>query len=188
MGILLHRDKEYIKAGEYLKRAENIGPVSEELLFALGSNYEALNKNDTALAYFEKVLAVSPNMISALIKAAVLNMQLKRNEHADKYLDRLVNYSPGDTRLLNSIAYLCADRENYSRAEIYYKRLLRLIPGNGAILYNLDSMSGYQHNKAKALELLSQALISMPALKKSAKMDRAFECIRTERKFCLITK
>jgi len=187
LGVLFHREKDYIRAGEYLHRAEAIAPRSDAILIALGNNCQSSDQKENAVGYFEKVLTDKPNMVPVLYNAAVLYLQLKKYDKANAYLDRLTGYDPDNIRILNSIAYLCADKDNYSQAEVYYKRLLKLSPGNGAVLYNLASMSAYQHKQVAALKFLSRAITSMPNLKKTAKKDKAFDCIRAEKEFNNIT-
>ena len=156
----------YLKAIDDLQEAERLDSDNPEVLYNLGVSYCRMNKYDSAISYFEKLLKlpytfvdlITVNILHAY--ALILNGDIRG---AIKYISDALNLSPNNTVLLNMLGYCYEQQNRYEEAIAVFRKIIEIDRHN----YNAYNSLAYifaltEDNLNEALKFAKIALESNP--------------------------
>ena len=118
----------YIKMGEYKKalllceKAVNMEPLSLDINYGLAVCYQALGKNDEALAVYNKVLGLDSEYHAAYVNAGFAYLALKNTAKAIEYFSAAIKLQPLDKQLYYNRAMAYEMAGDLKLAEADYKQ------------------------------------------------------------------
>lgn len=98
------RSSQWQEALDNCNQAIELNPKSTHALYGRGSALMNLDRQDEALAAFEKVIELEPINQEALLAAAVVASKQGKNDISDKYLKEYLALNPGDIQVRLNIA------------------------------------------------------------------------------------
>ena len=184
LGINQSKKGNYLSAIELYKRAEImlerlISPCDnspEGIYTNLGSSYRSIGKSDSAIYYFEKVLAASKErndktmMANAYINLSNIQYSLGEYETMKKYLLQAMQYYEEENNkngLLTAYTNLASSytsTKDYDNALLFFYKadslstILNLLNKKGLIYHNIGSIYFDKEAYDKGLEYLEKSL------------------------------
>jgi tetratricopeptide (TPR) repeat protein len=108
----------------YLQLALYLEPDHAMALLSLADLYEAMKKQDLAIAVYERVPETSPLRRNAEIQMAIDLDALERTEEAKQHLQKLIEANPGDVEAILALGNLLRERKQYAEcADVYGKAI-----------------------------------------------------------------
>lgn len=104
-----------------------------------GQQALALNQQEEALEYFQKVLGIYPDIRGLHLSMGLLYLQEKNYEQAATHLEKALQQEDSFVPAINLGAAFSGLKE-YDRAETYFKRAMELQPGNPQCHKNLADL------------------------------------------------
>jgi tetratricopeptide (TPR) repeat protein len=108
----------------YLQLALYLEPNHAMALLSLADLYEAMKKQDLAIAVYERVPETSPLRRNAEIQMAIDLDALERTDDAKQHLSKLIEANPGDVEAILALGNILRERKQYGEcAEVYGKAI-----------------------------------------------------------------
>ena len=134
MSELYYKKRDYTDLIKSLKKAIKYSSSQEQIrrsYFIIGQSYMNLNKNDSALVYFQKSIDTKANNFTDIyLDAKLKSSSLKKQELDEDYFNRLLR-QPRNLMASSKINYYYAlnsyEKGNYNISEIQLKKSLRQI-------------------------------------------------------------
>lgn len=104
-----------------------------------GQQALAMNQQEEALEYFQKVLGIYPDIRGMQLSVGLIYLQQKNYEQAAAHLEKALQEEDSFVTAINLGAALIGLKE-YDRAETYFKRAMELEPGNPQCHKNLADL------------------------------------------------
>ena len=132
MSELYYKKRDYTDLIKSLKKAINYSSSQEQIrrsYFIIGQSYMNLNKNDSALVYFQKSIDTKANNFTDIyLDAKLKSSSLKKQELDEDYFNRLLR-QPRNLMASSKINYYYAlnsyEKGNYNISEIKLKKSLK---------------------------------------------------------------
>jgi tetratricopeptide (TPR) repeat protein len=157
--------------------------VNLEYLYNIGVSHAKRGNPRDAIFYFDKVLEVEPNHLSALAnKGNALGKLGKYDQAITCYDIILKDKSDHMTCLLNkglALHYL----GRYDQAITCYDRILSHMPDNASVLYHKACTKSLQNDSEQTLALLEKAILFDSEYAKKASMDKDFTSMQDDPRF-----
>ena len=158
----------------YLQKALTIHPLLKNALLNLGNAEVYLNNTDTAIAYYNRALAIDPsfkdaenNLFIAYRAAGRRAGEKERNlEKSIDYLEKALKLNAGDYETLRLLGVAHGMKGEHSLAIDYFTKALALDNMNAMANYNLGIAYRAAGNMEMANVYLTKAFQINPALKK----------------------
>jgi hypothetical protein len=133
-------------------------PNSPRFNNMMGLELRAQNKNNEALAYFEKAVKSNPNHVPALVNLGMEYAHFGRQEEAGNILEKALVLEPGTlatyANLMSVYRTIGAHDKNIAIAE----KAMQRFPQSAAIMWNAANAYHMAGNMAKADELRAKAV------------------------------
>ena len=134
MSELYYKKRDYTALIKSLKKAVKYSSDQEQIrrsFFIIGQSFINLNKNDSALVYFQKSIHTKANNFTDIYLDAKLKLSLLKKQEIDEdYFNKMLN-QPRNLTALSKINYYYAlhsfDNGNYNDSEIQLKKSLKQI-------------------------------------------------------------
>jgi tetratricopeptide (TPR) repeat protein len=150
-----------------LQRLEDFGARNPqfaiEMLIARAQLLNSLQRDDEALAVFDKAIVFRPELEGLVLARAALLLSMDRLDDSIKAYREAVKRWPRSATTLNALGYTLADRTTeYSEAEKHIRKALKLDPENPAIIDSLGWVLFKRGNHTEAIEQLEIAYTKFP--------------------------
>ena len=134
MSELYYKKRDYTALIKSLKKAVKYSSDQEQIrrsFFIIGQSFINLNKNDSALVYFQKSIYTKANNFTDIYLDAKLKLSLLKKQEVDEdYFNKMLK-QPRNLTALSKINYYYAlhsfDNGNYNDSEIQLKKSLKQI-------------------------------------------------------------
>ena len=134
MSELYYKKRDYTALIKSLKKAVKYSSDQEQIrrsFFIIGQSFINLNKNDSALVYFQKSVYTKANNFTDIYLDAKLKLSLLKKQEIDEdYFNKMLK-QPRNLTALSKINYYYAlhsfDNGNYNDSEIQLKKSLKQI-------------------------------------------------------------
>jgi len=134
MSELYYKKRDYTALIKSLKKAVKYSSDQEQIrrsFFIIGQSFINLNKNDSALVYFQKSIHTKANNFTDIYLDAKLKLSLLKKQEIDEdYFNKMLK-QPRNLTALSKINYYYAlhsfDNGNYNDSEIQLKKSLKQI-------------------------------------------------------------
>ena len=134
MSELYYKKRDYTALIKSLKKAVKYSSDQEQIrrsFFIIGQSFINLNKNDSALVYFQKSIYTKANNFTDIYLDAKLKLSLLKQQEVDEdYFNKMLK-QPRNLTALSKINYYYAlhsfDNGNYNDSEIQLKKSLKQI-------------------------------------------------------------
>ena len=134
MSELHYKKGDYAALIKSLKKAVKYSSDQEQIrrsFFIIGQSFINLNKNDSALVYFQKSIYTKANNFTDIYLDAKLKLSLLKKQEIDEdYFNKMLK-QPRNLTALSKINYYYAlhsfDNGNYNDSEIQLKKSLKQI-------------------------------------------------------------
>ncbi|MGB7069946.1 MAG: tetratricopeptide repeat protein [Pyrinomonadaceae bacterium] len=143
---------------EALENAEN-EPNNFEAQMTAGEMYSKIGRNDKAIEFFAKGVAIMPTDFTANIVLANAYFDTKQFDAAEKYYAIALEIDPKDVNARTDLGTTYIERQppDYRRGIEQFKGVLELDPKHEATLYNL----GVAYFRSGDLDSAKAALIKL---------------------------
>jgi len=150
-----------------LQRLEDFGARNPQfaidMLIARAQLLNSLQRDDEALAVFDKAIVFRPELEGLVLARAALLLSMDRVEDSIKAYREAVKRWPRSATTLNALGYTLADRTTeYSEAEKHIRSALKMDPENPAIIDSLGWVLFKRGNYTEAAEQLDIAYKKFP--------------------------
>lgn len=173
LGILLDRAGAYPDAKTALLRAHELSPRKQSILFEMGLNAFAQNKNEEALAFFKEAYELEPAYPEARIYYASALIRLAQDAEADALLAPLIE---AGTLSDQRIASAYAGRGRYDKVTTIWEAFVAKNPENSDARFLLAGAYYSGGDKAGAIRTLEALKRDIPA--SAAQVDTLIPQVR----------
>lgn len=152
MGIAYKKKGSYEKALEYMKKIQEISPLSTSIYSEISNIYSAMGNWKEALAWIEKIDKLKPNNYQIQIYYA--NYYLQKNDHkkAMTYLEAAKSIQPRSTAPYEVIGKLSLMSGNLDEALSNFQKCTDLEPRK-AVCHNLSARTYLRKKDISAAQL-----------------------------------
>ncbi len=183
--IYSEKDKEYEKAEQLIKRAIELNPRDESLLFNLGSLHATKGEFKLAIDCFNKVITLNPLNFNARLylerakqeheRQILISQEIDKNnkffENAKKLMEQKkfkeaivefkkdLKFNPQSSKINFHIALCYSLLNNIDKAIPYYENALKIQPENISILNNLGLCYLKLNQNQKAKKYFKKSLL-----------------------------
>jgi len=141
LGRLKYSDQKFESAIKCFQRTLQIEPRSVKAENNLGLAYEALNRNEDAMAAYRAAIdlektSAHPSEQPIFNLGAIL---LKNGDpgQAERLLRQAILIAPKDPEIHEKLGDLCAQRRQFDEARVEYQKAIAISPNNGSLHYLL---------------------------------------------------
>jgi putative PEP-CTERM system TPR-repeat lipoprotein len=155
--------KQYGKALDNLKKANEKNPDNPEIKIEIARTYESLNEPETAMEILEDIETSNSGHVPAYFFQSVIMEKTGEKEAAVEKHKRVLELSPDYIPSLNNLAYLYAD--GYGPIEEALKmaqKAKELAPGNGSVTDTLGWVLYKNADYSGALKQFIEATYYLP--------------------------
>ena len=138
--------------GTYVRRVD----LAEEY-FNIGNAFYDLEAYENATEYYQKALALDPELVRANFNLARAYIETGVYEDAIVILEELQDDDPENALVLETLAYAYSKRERYDEALELYEEVLGASPFRVSALYSAGVLHRRLDNTERARELLEKA-------------------------------
>jgi Tfp pilus assembly protein PilF len=128
------------------------------LCLATAQQFEQGNRPVEAVAQYERVLSLQPDMPGVSARLAVLHGRLANHELASRHFQKALAQSPRDGRLWNAFGYHHYQNGRWSEAERAFRESCRLDPKLERNQVNLGLALAQQNRLGEAFEAFTKAV------------------------------
>jgi tetratricopeptide (TPR) repeat protein len=127
-GMFLHA-AEYLDAAEPAYRnAQRLVPGDVRWPYYLGHLYIGRGDTARAIASFERVVALRPDELPALVRLGRLHHDQGRTDDAERYFARAHTVDPSSVAVLAALGQVALARDDYATASAHLERALAIDP------------------------------------------------------------
>lgn len=113
----------------YLQMALYLKPEQPFALAALANVYEAMKRNEAAIATYDRIPKDTPLQSAIEIRKALNLNQLERVDEAKALLEKLAAADPTDVRALDALGTIMRGHKRFQEAVEYYSRIIATLGG-----------------------------------------------------------
>lgn len=156
LGRRAFNEHNFIKAGEYLKKADSL-IIDDEIKTMLGETLLAQKQNSEALQKFYQAIQTNEHNITALVNIADLEAQNRNFKEAEKYYHKAIETDSRNLRAhANYANMLCQNKRTLEALEEYQNAVI-ISPQSPELSYNLALILKTLEEYEQALDLMFNA-------------------------------
>jgi arylsulfatase A-like enzyme/Tfp pilus assembly protein PilF len=159
---IAHDENQFAAAVSILEGVLNEDPKVIDAWFMLGNMYARQNRQEEAIGYFKRALALKPDDEEAVINMAHAYRRLGRDEEALVGFRRFLELDPKNAQVHYEIAQILLDRGENAGAAVELHQALALQPSMAAARNALGVVALNEGDLARAEQEIRQALAEKP--------------------------
>lgn len=161
-GIALFETQNYEKAVEFLEKAIESSPENMTAKVCLALSYQALDKNDAALAQFNAIFKENPNLASLRFDYANLLADMsKENEAIEEYKKYATAY-PDDSRVYKNMGIVYQRLKDYDNAINSYEKVMAMGVKDDDVFKSAAACYHFKKDYVHAVKYYDELLVSNP--------------------------
>jgi len=137
-------------------------PNSPRFNNMMGLELRAQNKNNEALAYFEKAVQANPNHVPALVNLGMEYAHFNRQQEAGAILEKALVLEPGTLATYANLMSVYRSTGAHDKNIAIAEKAMQRFPQSAAIMWNAANAYQMAGNMARANELRAKALAIDP--------------------------
>jgi len=157
--------------------------INLEYFYSIGLGHAKRGKPRDAIFYFDKVLAVNPTHLNALINKGNALGKIGRYNDAISSYDTVLRLKSNHVICLLNKGLALHYLQRYDEAITCYDKILSLEPEHTGALYHKACSKSLQKNAEEALALLERAVVLDPECGIKASGDKDFDILRDDHRF-----
>lgn len=157
-GLALYETGDYSKAAEFLEKAVEKDLENLSVKVCLALTYQALEKNDLALAQFNAVFKADENLHYLRFDYANLLADMSKTSEAIKQYKKYAEYYPEDYRVYKNLGIVYQRQKDYKNAIKSFEKLIAMDVKDNDVLKSLAACYHYEQDYEKALKLYDEML------------------------------
>lgn len=156
LGRRAFNEHNFIKAGKYLQKADNL-ITDDEIKTMLGETLLAQKQNSEALQKFYQAIQVNEHNITALVNIADLEAQNRNFKEAEKYYHKAIETDSRNLRAHANYANMLCQNKRTLEALEEYRNAVIISPQSPELSYNLALILKTLEEYEQALDLMFNA-------------------------------
>ncbi|MDO8522288.1 MAG: O-antigen ligase family protein [bacterium] len=165
LGVLLDAYGDYTNAAIALKRAHELSPGKQTILFESGVNAQARGNDEEALEFFKEAFDLAPEFSNARIYYAATAIRMNRDTLADEILAPIV---PSGGAAVTNISAAYATRGRYDKIVTIWTARVKAIPDDIQARFTLAAALVGAGDSAQAIMQLEELKRTNPSTKTQA--------------------
>lgn len=157
LGLLHIQQGDFADAEPLLKKAVRVDPGNPHVVFNYANVLRALDKTDDALAWFAKVIALSPNFAEAHLNRGAILLARKELHGAIAELDRAIAIAPSSAAFANRGSAF-QQLGQLDEALVGYQRAVELAPSNPQNHFALSEILAQMGRDDEAIGALERTI------------------------------
>lgn len=137
-------------------------PNSPRFNNMMGLELRAQNKNDEALAFFEKAVQANPNHVPALVNLGMQYSYFNRQQEAGDLLEKALTLEPGTLATYANLMSVYRTTGAHDKNIAIAEKAMQRFPQSAAIMWNAANAYQLAGNMARANEIRAKALAIDP--------------------------
>ncbi len=166
-----------------IKFSSDDDEINLEHFYSIGLSHARHGKPRDAIFYFDKVLAVEPNHINALVNKGNALGKLGKFDAAIVSYDMALKIKPNHILCLLNKGLALHYLERFNEAILCYDKILSQEPSSAIALYHKACTKSLQRDVNGTLALLEQAIMIDSQFSTKASDDKDFDAIRDDARF-----
>jgi tetratricopeptide (TPR) repeat protein len=125
------------RALPYLEQAVRSRPNNWKALLAIGRLQQEIGRFTESLGTFEKVLAIHPDYVPAMVDAGEVYVKVGDSKSAERIFTRAMEVDPNCADAANELGLIAANRDDYTAARNWFQRAISAKRDHAGAINNL---------------------------------------------------
>ena|GEM_PF-2034495 len=131
------QSKEFDRAFDLIKKAEEIYYLSSDIQYNLGLYYSLLSDNEKALKAFAEAAALDTSFIESYFNQAFIYHSIGKIEEAEALYQKVISLQQNNVNAYNNLGTIYLFKNDFEKAKEYFEKCLEIMPDFKFALENL---------------------------------------------------
>jgi len=155
---MLAMNGNFVKAKDFLIKAEFIQPNNLSILNNLGTAFKELGDTKKAISYYERVIKIEPDNTNAQYNLGLSYYQLKKKNEAKNFFLKTVSLQPNFALAFINLANVYVELKDYENAISSYQKGIKVNPNLPSAHNNLGLVFRILNDYENAIKCYKKAI------------------------------